>query len=106
MVVYCTINILHQSYEKHVINLMHNIFSFSLYLQTSENLPELIERTVFHTFGRLINNTYKRKMRSLVFTLKHRSTIREKVKGGDITAKKLVTSSVDELIDCANENSK
>ena len=79
---------------------------FSLYLQTAENLPELIERTVFHTFGRLINNTYKRKMRSLVFTLKHRDTIREKVIGGDITVKKLVTLSVDELIDCANENSK
>ena len=78
---------------------------FSLYLQTAENLPELIERSVFHTFGRLINNTYKRKMRSLVFTLKHRDTIREKVIGGEITVEKLVTSSVDELIDCANENS-
>jgi len=78
----------------------------ALQLTTSENLPELIERTVFHTFGRLINNTYKRKMRSIVFTLKHRDTIREKVIGGEITVKKLVTSSVDELIDCTNENSK
>jgi len=78
----------------------------SLSLQTAENLPELIERTVFHTFGRLINNTYKRKMRSLVFTLKHRGTIREKVIGGEITVKKLVTLSTDELIDCANESSK
>ena len=81
-------------------------FLFTSFLQTSENLPELIERTVFHTFGRLINNTYKRKMRSLVFTLKHRDAIREKVIGGEITVKKLVISSVDELIDCTNENSK
>ena len=80
-------------------------YFFSFYLQNAENLPELIERTVFHTYGRLINNTYKRKMRSLVFTLKHRDTIREKVIGGEITVKKLVTSSVDELIACANENS-
>ena len=59
------------------------------------NLPELIERTVFHTFDRLINNTYRRKMRSLVFTLEHRNTIREKVIADDITVKKLVTSSVE-----------
>lgn len=71
---------------------------FKIYLQTTENLPELIERTVFHTFGRLINNTYKRKMRSLVFTLKHRNTIREKVISGEITVKKLVTSTADQLI--------
>lgn len=77
----------------------------ALQLTTAENLPELIERTVFYTYGRLISNTYKRKMRSLVFTLKHRDTVREKVIGGEITVKKLVTSSVDELIDCANENS-
>lgn len=96
----------HQNYEKQAIYLLNVQHFFSLYLQTVENLPELIERTVFHTFGRLINNTYKRKMRSLVFTLKHRDAIREKVIGGEITVKKLVTSSVDELIDCANGNSK
>ncbi|KAJ7377228.1 Transcription elongation factor A N-terminal and central domain-containing protein 2 [Desmophyllum pertusum] len=70
----------------------------NLQVTTTENLPELIERTVFHTFGRLINNTYKRKMRSLVFALKHRDTIREKVISGEITVKKFVTSSVDQLI--------
>ena len=34
-------------------------------------------------------------MRSLVFTLEHRNTIREKVIGDDITVKKLVTSFVE-----------
>ena len=76
--------------------LVHGKF-FLIIFQPSENLPELIERTVFHTFGRLINNTYKRKMRSLVFTLKHRDAIREKVISGEITVKKLVTSSVEQL---------
>ena len=68
-----------------------------LIFQPSENLPELIERTVFHTYGRLINNTYKRKMRSLVFILKHRDSIREKVVTGEISVKKLVSSSVEQL---------
>ena len=103
---------LHQVLQTHFLTNQRTYFLrtvflfFILYLQTAENLPELIERTVFHTFGRLINNTYKRKMRSLVFTLKHRNTIREKVIDGEITVKKLVNSSVDELIDCANQNSK
>lgn len=66
-------------------------------LQTSETLPELIERTVFYKHGRLISNDYKRKMRSLVFTLKHRDAIRKKVLGGEITVDKLVTSSTDQL---------
>lgn len=69
----------------------------ALQMTPSENLPELIERTVFHTFGRLINNTYKRRMRSLVFTLKHRGTIREKVMSGEISVKKLVSSPVEQL---------
>lgn len=69
----------------------------ALQMTPSENLPELIERTVFHTFGRLINNTYKRRMRSLVFTLKHRDTIREKVMSGEISVKKLVSSPVEQL---------
>ncbi|CAH3129895.1 unnamed protein product [Pocillopora meandrina] len=69
----------------------------ALQMTPLENLPELIERTVFHTYGRLINNTYKRKMRSLVFILKHRDSIREKVVTGEISVKKLVSSSVEQL---------
>ncbi|RMX48505.1 hypothetical protein pdam_00008468 [Pocillopora damicornis] len=73
------------------------LISDALQMTPSENLPELIERTVFHTYGRLINNTYKRKMRSLVFILKHRDSIREKVVTGEISVKKLVSSSVEQL---------
>ena len=71
---------------------------FFPYLQITENLPELIERTVFHKLGRLINNNYKRKMRSLVFTLKHRDAIRNRVLSGEITVEKFVNSSPDQLL--------
>lgn len=71
---------------------------FSPYLQMTENLPELIERTMFHKLGRLINNNYKRKMRSLVFTLKHRDAIRKRVLSGEITVEKFVNSSPDQLL--------
>ena len=75
------------------------LFVFSLLiLQITENLPELIERNVFHKFGRLINNNYKRKMRSLVFTLKHRDAIRNRVLSGEITVEKFVNSSPDQLL--------
>lgn len=73
----------------------------ALQVTTTQNLPELIERTVFHKLGRLINNNYKKKMRTLVFTLKHRNVIREKVLSGEITVEKLVTSSADQLIPCS-----
>ena len=75
---------------------MDEIFLCILFAD-SRNFPELIERTVLDTFDRvgLINNTYRRKMRSLVFTLEHRNTIKEKVIGDDITVKKLVTSPVE-----------
>ena len=71
---------------------------FFPYLQITENLPEFIERTVFHKFGRLISNNYKRKMRSLVFTLKHRDAIRNRVLSGEITVEKFVNSSPDQLL--------
>lgn len=76
---------------------VHYLILFYFLLQSTENLPELIERTVFHKLGRLINNNYKRKMRSLVFTLKHKDAIREKVLSGEITVEKLVTLTADQL---------
>ena len=54
-------------------------------------------KIVFNTFGRLINNSYKRKMRSLVFIPKHKDSIREKVVNGEISVKKLASSSVEKL---------
>ena len=87
--------VLYNLFENLILHLITD--SPFLVFQPSENLPELIERTVFHTYGRLINNTYKRKMRSLVFILKHRDSIREKVVTGEISVKKLVSSSVEQL---------
>lgn len=68
-----------------------------LIFQPSENLPELIVKIVFNTLWRLINDTYKRKMRSLVFIPKHKDSIREKVANGEISVKKLASSSVEKL---------
>ena len=68
-----------------------------LIFQPSENLPELIVKIVFNTFGRLRNNTYKRKIRSLVFIPKNKDSIREKVVNGEISVKKLASSSVEKL---------
>ena len=45
----------------------------------------------FHT------HKYKRKVRSFVFVLKHRDSIQGKVVGREISVKKLVSSSVEQL---------
>lgn len=66
-------------------------------LQTSGSLPELIERTMFQRHGRLISNNYKRRMRSLVFTLKHKDAIRKKVLSGEISVDRLVSLPSDQL---------
>jgi len=66
-------------------------------LQTSGGLPELIERTMFQRHGRLISNNYKRRMRSLVFTLKHKDAIRKKVLSGEISVDRLVSLPSDQL---------
>mgnify|MGYP001793660892 CR=1 FL=1 len=51
----------------------------SLRLSDTDRLPEQIERTVFLEFGRRIDYNYRRKIRSIVFELKHNESIRKKV---------------------------
>lgn len=79
------------------ITARHTNTSFSLQLETSGSLPELIERTMFQRHGRLISNNYKRRMRSLVFTLKHQDAIRKKVLSGEIPVDRLVSLPSDQL---------
>ncbi|CAO2588363.1 Transcription elongation factor A N-terminal and central domain-containing protein 2 [Lemmus lemmus] len=58
------------------------LLSKALELEMDHLLVENIERETFHLCSRLINGPYRRTVRALVFTLKHRAEIREQVKSG------------------------
>ncbi|MXQ91208.1 hypothetical protein E5288_WYG006820 [Bos mutus] len=53
------------------------LLSEALELEMDHLLVENIERETFHLCSRLINGPYRRTVRALVFTLKHRAEIRE-----------------------------
>ncbi|XP_060590772.1 transcription elongation factor A N-terminal and central domain-containing protein 2-like [Ruditapes philippinarum] len=57
----------------------------ALCVQASDKLPEAIERETFQLHKRLINNSYRRTIRHLVFMLKNQEDLRTKVKSGEIT---------------------
>lgn len=53
--------------------------------QLSDKLAEAVERETFKQHKNLVNNSYKRTIRNLVFMLKNQEPVRNKVKSGEIT---------------------
>ncbi|XP_006133528.1 transcription elongation factor A N-terminal and central domain-containing protein 2 [Pelodiscus sinensis] len=62
----------------------------ALELEIDHPLAENIEREAFHLSARLINAPYRRTVRALVFTLKHKPEIRAQVKTGGLPVSVLV----------------
>uniref|UniRef100_A0A4W2DDY3 Transcription elongation factor A N-terminal and central domain containing 2 n=1 Tax=Bos indicus x Bos taurus TaxID=30522 RepID=A0A4W2DDY3_BOBOX len=59
------------------------LLSEALELEMDHLLVENIERETFHLCSRLINGPYRRTVRALVFTLKHRAEIREQTEDAE-----------------------
>ncbi|XP_030061705.1 transcription elongation factor A N-terminal and central domain-containing protein 2 [Microcaecilia unicolor] len=68
------------------------LLSDALQLEVDHPLVENIEREVFHICSRLVGVPYRRTVRALVFTLKHKPETRAQVKANTLTVSKLVQS--------------
>lgn len=62
-----------------------------------EVLAEYIEREVYQTTRRLVNNTYRRTIRKLVFTLRHQSENRVAVVTSTLSVEEFVKQCVKSL---------
>lgn len=57
---------------------------------TTEVLAEYLERDVYQTTRRLVNNAYRRTIRKLVFTLRHQHDIRQAVRSSKVSVEEFV----------------
>ncbi|XP_075472504.1 transcription elongation factor A N-terminal and central domain-containing protein 2 isoform X2 [Ascaphus truei] len=64
----------------------------ALHMEVGDSLAEYIEREVFHRSSRLISVPYRRTVRALVFTLKHKPETRSQVRDGQLPINELVQS--------------
>ncbi|CAH1796628.1 unnamed protein product [Owenia fusiformis] len=71
-----------------------NLIADALGSTEKKQLCESIEREVFHQCKRLVNNAYRRTMRKVIFTLKHKEEIRTKVMSLEMDIKDLVKTSL------------
>ncbi|XP_046563981.1 transcription elongation factor A N-terminal and central domain-containing protein 2-like [Haliotis rubra] len=62
----------------------------ALSLQLSHSLPEAIEREVFFVSKRLINVHYRRTMRTVVFTLRNKEDVKNKVIAREMSVEEFV----------------
>ncbi|XP_055498215.1 transcription elongation factor A N-terminal and central domain-containing protein 2 [Leucoraja erinacea] len=71
-------------------NNARKLFAKVLELEIGHPLIENLEQEVFHQCSRLINIPYRRTIRTLIFTLKHKSEVREFFKTYKLPVKQLV----------------
>ncbi|XP_029473391.1 transcription elongation factor A N-terminal and central domain-containing protein 2 [Rhinatrema bivittatum] len=73
-------------------NSARKLLSEALQLQVDHPLAENIEREVFHLCSRLVGVPYRKTVRALVFTLKHKPETRAQVKACTLAVSTLVQS--------------
>ncbi|XP_041359912.1 transcription elongation factor A N-terminal and central domain-containing protein 2-like [Gigantopelta aegis] len=64
--------------------------SDALSLELTHPLPDAIERETFYSCKRLINSTYRKTMRTLVFTLRHTADVKKSVLNSELSVEDFV----------------
>lgn len=61
-----------------------------VFCKEGASLVEMIEREVVHSCNRRLDKSYRRTMRTLVFTLKHKDDVKKDVLSGKLSVEELV----------------